>query len=99
VRGRETACTINDLPRAKESLFLNIPYDSSFAKLFLSYIAGISSFGSMPRASLEIPGGERRLDRILSLIRSCAYSLHDLSRYDKLEDALLKTFATTDPRP
>jgi len=30
VRGRETAGAIKDLPRAKESLFLNIPYDSSF---------------------------------------------------------------------
>ncbi len=68
------------MPRAKESLFLNIPYDSSFRELYLAYIAGISSFGLVPRATLEIPGGERRLDRILSLIRSCTYSLHDLSR-------------------
>jgi len=70
------------LPRAKESLFLNIPYDSSFRELYLAYIAGVSSFGLVPRATLEIPGGERRLDRILSLIRSCAYSLHDLSRVE-----------------
>jgi hypothetical protein len=40
----------------------------------------LSSFGLVPRATLEIPGGERRSDRILSLIRACAYSLHDLSR-------------------
>ena len=82
VRGRETAGTIKDLPRAKESLFLNIPYGSSFTNLYLAYIAGVSSFGLMPRATLEIPGGERRLDRILALIRSCAYSLHDLSRVE-----------------
>jgi hypothetical protein len=82
VRGRETAGAIKDLPRAKESLFLNIPYDSSFTNLYLAYIAGASSFGLMPRASLEIPGGERRLDRILALIRSCAFSLHDLSRVE-----------------
>jgi hypothetical protein len=61
-------------------LFLNIPYDSSFQKLYLAYVAGVSSFGLVPRATLEIPGGERRLDRILSLIQTCAYSLHDLSR-------------------
>jgi len=82
VRGRETAGAIKDLPRASESLFLNIPYDSSFSNLYLAYIAGISSFGLVPRVSLEIPGGERRLDRILALIRSCAYSLHDLSRVE-----------------
>jgi hypothetical protein len=32
-----------------------------------------------PRATLEIPGGARRLDRILQLIASCRYSIHDLS--------------------
>lgn len=82
MRGRETAGAINDLPRARESLFLNIPYDSSFTHLYLAYIAGASAFGLVPRATLEIPGGERRLDRILALIRSCAYSLHDLSRVE-----------------
>jgi hypothetical protein len=29
---------------------------------------------------LEIPGSTRRLDRIVSLIESCQYSIHDLSR-------------------
>jgi hypothetical protein len=31
---------------------------------------------------VEIPGGARRLDRILRLIRSCRYSFHDLSRVE-----------------
>lgn len=70
------------MPRTRVSLFLNIPYDTSFRDLYLAYIAGVSSFGLVPRATLEIPGGERRLDRIFSLIRSCAYSLHDLSRVE-----------------
>jgi hypothetical protein len=34
----------------------------------------------MPRAAIEIPGGQARLDRILELIASCRYSIHDLSR-------------------
>ena len=70
------------MPRTGVSVFLNIPYDASFRDLYLAYIAGVSSFGLVPRATLEIPSGERRLDRILSLIRSCAYSLHDLSRVE-----------------
>ncbi len=81
-RGREAAGAVKRLPHSKVSLFLNIPYDSSFKDLYLAYIAGVSSFGLAPRARLEIPGGERRLDRIFSLIRSCAYSLHDLSRVE-----------------
>jgi hypothetical protein len=36
----------------------------------------------MPRATLGIAGGERRLDRIFALIQSCRYSIHDLSRVE-----------------
>lgn len=72
--------------RAKQSkpasVFLNIPYDEQFQELYLAYIAGISAYGLIPRATLEIPGGERRLDRIFSLIKSCRYSIHDLSRVE-----------------
>jgi hypothetical protein len=68
-------------PGAKtESVFLNIPYDSQFENLFLAYIAAISAFGFIPRATLEIPFSRRRLDRILDLIEDCRYSVHDLSR-------------------
>jgi hypothetical protein len=64
----------------KQSVFLNIPYDDAFENLFLAYIAGISAFGLIPRAAIEIPFGPQRLDRILSLMRESDYSLHDLSR-------------------
>ena len=67
--------------RRKElRVFLNIPYDRRFADLYLAYIAGTAAFGLIPRATVEIPGGQRRLDRIFELIRSCRYSVHDLSR-------------------
>jgi len=36
----------------------------------------------VPRATLEISGGARRLDRVFELIRSCGYSFHDLSRVE-----------------
>lgn len=71
-------------PNVRESsVFLNVPYDSRFENLFLAYIAGISAFGFSPRATLEIPFGERRLDRILALIRASKYSVHDLSRVQR----------------
>ena len=63
-----------------ESVFLNIPYDSAFENLYLAYIAGVSAFGLKPRAALEIPTSNRRLDRILDLIQECEYSIHDMSR-------------------
>jgi hypothetical protein len=64
----------------KAAVFLNIPYDSRFENLLLAYIAGISAFGFAPRATLEIPFSQRRLERIISLIASSRYSVHDLSR-------------------
>ncbi len=62
------------------SVFLNIPYDAGFENLLLAYIVAVSAFGFTPRATLEIPFGQRRLDRILMLIRRSKYSIHDLSR-------------------
>jgi hypothetical protein len=66
--------------RERYSAFLNIPYDSAFENLYLAYIAGLSAFGLIPRATLEIPTSQRRLERILKLIEDCRYSIHDLSR-------------------
>ena len=63
-----------------DDVFLNIPYDPAFEHLYLAYFAGISGFGLVPHATLEIPGSERRLDRILALLKKCSYSLYDLSR-------------------
>ena len=62
------------------SVFLNVPYDRAFENLYLAYIAGLSAFGLIPRATLEIPTSRRRLERILNLIEECRYSIHDLSR-------------------
>jgi hypothetical protein len=63
-------------------VFLNVPYDHKFENLFLAYIAGISAFGLVPRATLEIPSSSRRLEKIVGLIEQCRYSIHDLSRVE-----------------
>jgi hypothetical protein len=68
--------------RPPADVFLNIPYDHKFRDLCLAYICGISAFGFFPRATLEIPGGSRRLDRIFALMRDCRFSVHDLSRVE-----------------
>jgi hypothetical protein len=68
------------LKKLRNEVFLNIPYDKRFERLFLAYVAGISAFGMVPRATLEIPDSSRRLEKILKLARSCGYSVHDLSR-------------------
>jgi hypothetical protein len=63
-------------------VFLNVPYDRKFERLYLAYISGISAFGLVPRATLGIPTEMRRLDRIMKLLRTCQFSLHDLSRVE-----------------
>ena len=69
-------------PVRPNAVFLNIPYDDHFRRQYLAYIVGLSQLGLQPKATLGIPGGERRLDRILALIQSCRYSIHDLSRVE-----------------
>ncbi len=64
---------------SRKSVFLNIPYDDKFRRLYLAYISGLAHFGLRPRAALEVPGGQNRMDKIFELIRSCPYSIHDLS--------------------
>ena len=65
----------------RRSVFLNLPFDESYEKLFVALISAIVAIGRTPRCVLEVPEqGQGRLSRIFSLIRSCAVSLHDLSR-------------------
>jgi hypothetical protein len=68
--------------KPSDKVFLNIPYDQKFESLFLAYIAGITAFGLVPRAALEIPTSLRRLEKILDLIAECRYSIHDISRVE-----------------
>ncbi len=65
-----------------ESVFLNFPFDTKYEPLFLALVAGTCGFGLVPTSTLEIPSSDRRLNRILSLIRASRYSLHDLSRVE-----------------
>jgi len=69
-------------PVNNNAVFLNIPYDEEFRRIYLAYIVGLSQLGFDPCIASGIPGGERRLDRIMSLIQSCRYSIHDLSRVE-----------------
>ncbi len=69
-------------PLDRKAVFLNIPYDEEFSSLYVAYVVGLYYLGLVPHIASEIPGGARRLDRILALIKSCRYSIHDLSRVE-----------------
>ena len=70
------------LPPDPNAVFLNIPYDEEFSSLYVAYVVGLCMLGLVPHLATEIPGGERRLNRIIQLIQSCRYSIHDLSRVE-----------------
>jgi len=63
----------------KNAVFLNIPYDQGFRSIYLAYITGLVNLGLEPRVTLGIPNLTKRLDKILSEIQGCRYSIHDLS--------------------
>ncbi|HPA20412.1 MAG TPA: hypothetical protein PLU30_21860 [Verrucomicrobiae bacterium] len=64
-----------------DSVFLNVPYDRGYERLFVALIAAVVAAGLKPRCALEIPEqGEGRLARILGLLEECRLSIHDLSR-------------------
>lgn len=62
------------------SVFINVPFDLQYERLFLTLISGLVAFGRKPRCVLEIPQSKERLDRLMEIIDLCAVSVHDLSR-------------------
>lgn len=69
-------------PPDPNGVFLNVPYDEEFSSLYVAYIVGLCHLDMVPHLASEIPGGDRRLNRIFKLIQSCRYSIHDLSRVE-----------------
>ena len=61
------------------SVFLNVPYDGEFQPLFLAYLVGVRGFGLLPHAALEVPSIGPQIDRIVQLLKTCDYSIHDMS--------------------
>lgn len=65
---------------SENTVFVNIPYDRGFRRLYLAYITGLIHLGLVPLATADFTVGPDRLDKIFELIRGCRYSIHDLSR-------------------
>lgn len=65
----------------QQAVFLNIPYDDKFENLYLAYIVGLTQLGLKINATLAVPN-QGRLDRIIGLVESSAFSIHDLSRVE-----------------
>lgn len=69
----------------ESSLFINCPFDRDYVPLLHSLIFVVFECGLQPRlASQEVDSGRVRIDKIRELIRSCRYSIHDISRMEPL---------------
>jgi hypothetical protein len=62
----------------RRSVFLNIPFDTSYEPLFIALISALVAIGRTPRCVLEVPEeGDGRLSRIFDLIQRCHVSIHE----------------------
>lgn len=79
--------------RFDRSLFINCPFDPEYLPLLQSLIFTVLECGLEPRLALDgADSGEARVHRIRNLIRSCRFSIHDISRIEPLREGDLPRF-------
>jgi hypothetical protein len=65
----------------EKNVFINCPFDDPYAPLFNAIVFAVHDVGFRPRCALEASNaGQFRLTKIMDIISSCKYSIHDLSR-------------------
>lgn len=69
------------LPNFDKSVFINCPFDEEYRALLRPLLFTVHSLGMIPRFSLErADSGETRIGKIIKLIKSSRWGIHDLSR-------------------
>jgi len=64
-----------------KSVFINCPFDKEYTPLFQAIVFTVFDTGFIPRCSLEIDDASIvRFSKLLRLISSCQYGIHDISR-------------------
>lgn len=61
-------------------VFVNVPFDPEYEPLFIALISGLASLGLRPRSVLEVTTTKDRLNRLVSLLETTSFSVHDISR-------------------
>lgn len=63
------------------TVFVNCPYDADFEPALDAIVFTCVSYGFLPRSANDSgSSGISRIDRIMTALQSCQYSVHDLSR-------------------
>ena len=70
-----------EAPTSPDDVFVNCPFDDEYAATFRALIFAILACGFRPRSARETDdGGEARIEKLYSIIQSCRYGIHDISR-------------------
>jgi hypothetical protein len=63
------------------SVFINCPFDADYLPLLRPMLFCVRDLGLEPRIALEaLDSGRPRIEKIIALVRSCKFAIHDLSR-------------------
>lgn len=69
------------LNQCAQNVFINCPIDEAYAPLFHAMVFTIHMVGFRPRCSREAnDSGDSRLEKIMRIIATCKYGIHDISR-------------------
>lgn len=64
-----------------DSVFLNVPFDKKYARLFDALVFAVHDCGFIARSALEVDdSGQARVLKILDIIERSKYGIHDISR-------------------
>ena len=65
----------------EDNVFLNVPFDRRYRKLFDALIFAVHDCGFIARSAAEVEdSGQSRVDKILGIIEESQYGIHDISR-------------------
>lgn len=80
-------------PEFDRNVFINCPFDSAYTPMFEAMVFAIEDSGFHARCARErLDSSQIRLHKIIGLIRSSRYSIHDLSRTQLDETTALPRF-------
>jgi hypothetical protein len=69
------------MPRKRQSVFINVPFDRRYTKLFRALVFTVHDCGFISRCALEgDDGSQARLAKLFDIIRDSPLGIHDLSR-------------------
>jgi len=73
-------------PSFERSVFINCPFDESYAPILQAVAFCVADLGFSPRLAPENgDNGASRLERIIDLVRGSRFGIHDLSRCKAVE--------------